>query len=134
MRKPKLQARIATEPLAVLLAQNRRAIQDSPVRSSRGSGRPLSSLTAADRPKRSWMRATALSAFGTLSDESEEFLQALLRRCVTAGWVVFSSGERPVVRLTADGRAVMHGQRPARLLLPHSGPRVAAARRPSRPT
>jgi ATP-dependent DNA helicase RecQ len=42
----------------------------------------------------------------------------VLRRCVTAGWVSFSGADRPVVVLTEEGRAVMKGERPARLLLP----------------
>ena len=63
--------------------------------------------------------------FGVLGDHPEEWLLRLLRRCVTAGWVDFSGGDRPVVAITPDGREVMHGRRPARLLLP---PRLRYAR------
>ncbi|MDE0446372.1 MAG: ATP-dependent DNA helicase [Spirochaetaceae bacterium] len=63
--------------------------------------------------------------FGILGDHPEEWLLRLLRRCVTAGWVDFSGGDRPVVAITPEGRAVMHGRRPARLLLP---PRLRYAR------
>ena len=63
--------------------------------------------------------------FGVLGDHPEEWLLRLLRRCVTAGWVDFSGGDRPVVAITAEGRAVMQGRRPARLLLP---PRLRYAR------
>ncbi|MCA9493372.1 MAG: HRDC domain-containing protein, partial [Myxococcales bacterium] len=56
--------------------------------------------------------------FGALSERSEDWLMALLRRCVAAGWVDFSGGDRPVVMLTEDGAAVMKAERPARLLLP----------------
>lgn len=56
--------------------------------------------------------------FGVLGDHPEEWLLRLLRRCVTAGWVDFSGGDRPVVAITSEGREVMRGQRPARLLLP----------------
>jgi ATP-dependent DNA helicase RecQ len=56
--------------------------------------------------------------FGALADQPEAWIVKLLRRCVTAGWVDFSSDERPVVFLTDDGKAVMKGERPARLLLP----------------
>ncbi|MBW2399442.1 MAG: ATP-dependent DNA helicase RecQ [Deltaproteobacteria bacterium] len=56
--------------------------------------------------------------FGILAERSEDWLLRLLRRCVTAGWVDFSGGDRPVVVLTEDGTAVMRGTRPARLLLP----------------
>jgi ATP-dependent DNA helicase RecQ len=56
--------------------------------------------------------------FGILADRDEDWLLRLLRRCVTAGWVDFSGGDRPVVVLTREGRSVMRGERPARLLLP----------------
>ena len=56
--------------------------------------------------------------FGALSSHDEEWLQRLLRRCVTAGWVDFSGGDRPVVVLTDEGAEVMQATRPARLLLP----------------
>ena len=42
----------------------------------------------------------------------------LLRRCVTAGWVDFHGGQRPVVVVTVEGQDVIHQRRPARLLLP----------------
>ena len=58
------------------------------------------------------------TTFGTLADHPEEWLLRLLRRCVTAGWVDFSGGDRPVAVITSEGREVMHGRRPARLLLP----------------
>ncbi len=61
--------------------------------------------------------------FGTLGDHTEEWLMRLLRRCVTAGWVDFHGGDRPVAVVTAEGREVIHDRRPARLLLP---PRLRA--------
>ena len=64
--------------------------------------------------------------FGVLSERKEGWLQRLLRRCVTAGWVDLSGGERPVVRLSEQGRAVMLGRHPARLLLPQMSPQPAA--------
>ena len=45
---------------------------------------------------------------------------------VTAGWIEFSTGDRPVVRLTEAGRAVMKAERSPRVLLPPRG-RLAAA-------
>ena len=57
------------------------------------------------------------STFGCLK-EPEPWLLRVLRRCVTAGWVDLTAGDRPVVVLTEAGRAVMKGERPARLLLP----------------
>ncbi|MGE0455474.1 MAG: RecQ family ATP-dependent DNA helicase [Vicinamibacteria bacterium] len=56
--------------------------------------------------------------FGALSGRADEWLTRLLRRCVTAGFVDFTPGERPVVLLTPSGKAVMKGERPARLALP----------------
>jgi len=62
--------------------------------------------------------------FGALREHGEDWLMKLLRRCVTAGWVDFTPGERPLVLLTSDGRAVMKAERPARLVLPpRAGPR-----------
>src|SRR5262249_60508781 len=64
---------------------------------------------------------TAVKTFGNLKEHAAPWLVALLRRCVSAGWVSFAGAERPVVTLTDDGRAVMRGERPARLLLPSEG-------------
>ena len=61
---------------------------------------------------------TRVPTFGNLREHGEAWLLAVLRRCVAAGWVSFTGGDRPVVVLTEDGRAVMKGERPARLLLP----------------
>ena len=59
--------------------------------------------------------------FGALREHSEPWLTQLLRRCVTAGWVDFTPGDKPIVLLTGSGRAVMKGERPARLVLPREG-------------
>ncbi len=56
--------------------------------------------------------------FGALRDQSEVWITRLLRRCVTAGWVDFVGGDRPMLVLTREGVAVMRGEYPARLLLP----------------
>ena len=70
--------------------------------------------------------------FGTLKEHSEKWLLQLLCRLVTAGWVDFSGGERPVVLLTAEGREVIHAERPARLLLPPKQTRLPRAARTRR--
>jgi ATP-dependent DNA helicase RecQ len=85
---------------------------------------------------------TRVPTYGNLKEHPADWLLALLRRCVSAGWVSFSGRERPVVILTDEGRAVMKGERPARLLLPPAraagsaaGPRPApepGRRRPAR--
>jgi ATP-dependent DNA helicase RecQ len=56
--------------------------------------------------------------FGILKDYPEKWLLSLLRRCVTAGWVDFIGGNRPLAILTEAGVAVMKGAQPVRLLLP----------------
>jgi ATP-dependent DNA helicase RecQ len=69
--------------------------------------------------------------FGALRGHPEAWITQLLRRCVTAGWVDFTPGEKPVVLLTGSGRAVMKGDRPARLVLPRKeGPSGALPARP----
>ena len=81
---------------------------------------------------------TRVPTFGNLEEHEAPWLLALLRRCVAAGWVSFAGRDRPVVVLTDEGRAVMKGERPARLLLPpaHTAPSARggrageAARRP----
>ncbi len=60
----------------------------------------------------------SVRTYGALRGESEDWLTRLLRRLVTAGWVVFAGDDRPVVVITEEGRAVMEGRVPARLLLP----------------
>ena len=56
--------------------------------------------------------------FGILKEHSDTWLLALLRRCVTAGWVDFVGGDRPMAILTEAGRAVMQAERQVKLLLP----------------
>ncbi len=71
----------------------------------------------------------ATPTFGNLQERSASWLLRLLRRCVTAGWATFTGGDRPVLVLTHDGRAVMRGERPVRLRLPPAS--VAPARGPA---
>jgi ATP-dependent DNA helicase RecQ len=71
--------------------------------------------------------------FGVLKGHSEPWLTQLLRRCVTAGWVDFTSGERPLVVLTRPGRDVMKGDRPVRLVLPRTVESGTGSRRSPRP-
>ena len=65
---------------------------------------------------RSGLQST--KTFGALKGRSEDWLLSLLRRCVTAGWVDFTAGERPMVLLTPAGKAVLFAEGPVRLLLP----------------
>ncbi len=75
-------------------------------------------LRGADDPRLSAAGLDKTKTFGALADRSDDWLTRLLRRCVTAGWVDFHGGDRPVAVLTEDGAHVMHGRRPARVLLP----------------
>jgi len=70
---------------------------------------------------------TRVPTFGNLKEYPAPWLLALLRRCVSAGWVSFTGKDRPVVVLTDEGRAVMKGERPARLLLPPAARRATAS-------
>jgi ATP-dependent DNA helicase RecQ len=65
-----------------------------------------------------WSGLAQTPTHGTLEAYGEDWILTLLRRCVTAGWVDFHGGERPVVVVTAEGQDVIHQRRPARLLLP----------------
>ena len=83
------------------------------------------------RLDRSGLAATP--SFGNLREHPREWLTRLLRRCITAGWVSFAGADRPVVMLTEEGRAVMKGDRPARLLLPAVATERAVAPGPRPP-
>ncbi len=60
--------------------------------------------------------------FGILSSEPIEWITRILQRCVTAGWVSFTGGDRPMMLLTRQGAAVMRAEIPARILLPSRTP------------
>jgi ATP-dependent DNA helicase RecQ len=83
-------------------------------------------LRGEDDPRLSRAGLDRTPTFGVLREHSEPWLLRLLRRCVTAGWVDFTAGERPVVVLTGAGRATMKAERPVRLLLPPRGDRAPA--------
>ncbi|MCC6319018.1 MAG: ATP-dependent DNA helicase RecQ [Gemmatimonadaceae bacterium] len=65
--------------------------------------------------------------FGAMRDRNEDWLLKLLRRCVSAGWVDFTTGDRPVVLLTPAGKAVLFGSGPIRFLLPPDTPVSSSA-------
>jgi ATP-dependent DNA helicase RecQ len=79
-------------------------------------------------PRLEWSGLAATRTFGALREHAPQWIARLLRRCVVAGWVGFAGEERPVLMLTPEGKAVMMGERPARLLLPP----VASIERPRR--
>jgi ATP-dependent DNA helicase RecQ len=72
-----------------------------------------------------------LSTFGLLRDRSHEWVLALLRALVTAGWVDLTTSDHPVPFVTKPGADVMKGSAPARILLP-AEPREKKKRAPKR--
>jgi ATP-dependent DNA helicase RecQ len=72
----------------------------------------------------------ATRTFGALAERSDDWLLRLLRRCITPGWIDFEGGDRPVALLTAEGAAVMRGERPAKLLLPRDRAQATATATP----
>ena len=83
-------------------------------------------LKGADDDRLDWSGLNRTPTFGTLDNFTEDWLMKLLRRCVTAGWVDFRGGERPVVVVTEEGEDVIHERRPARLLLPTERIRISS--------
>jgi ATP-dependent DNA helicase RecQ len=61
---------------------------------------------------------TQLSTFGILALHSHDWIIALLRGLLAAGWIDLTPNEHPVPFVTATGREVMAGRAPARLALP----------------
>lgn len=101
-----------------------------------GLGAAVALLRGQDDPRLRSAGLDRTKTWGILADHPETWLTKLLRRCVTAGWVDFHGGDRPVAILTGSGVAVMQGKRPARLLLPprpsaHRSGMAAADRSPS---
>ncbi len=72
-----------------------------------------------------------LSTFGLLRDRSHEWVLALLRALVTAGWIDLTTSDHPVPFVTRAGADVMKGAAAARILLP-TEPRERKRRAPKR--
>lgn len=75
-------------------------------------------LRGVDDPRLQSAGLDQTKTFGILSERSEVWLTRLLRRGVTAGWIDFDGGDRPVAVLTELGAAVMRSEREALILLP----------------
>ncbi|NVB37078.1 RecQ family ATP-dependent DNA helicase [Pseudenhygromyxa sp. WMMC2535] len=60
----------------------------------------------------------SVKTFGILAEHDAQWVKKLLQRCVAAGWVEYSPGDRPLALLSDNGVAVMKAQRPVRLVLP----------------
>lgn len=74
---------------------------------------------------------TALSTFGLFKDRSQEWILALLRVLLAAGYVDLTTSDHPVPLLTRAGVLVMKGETEPRLLLPDE-PKKGRAPRSSR--
>jgi ATP-dependent DNA helicase RecQ len=61
---------------------------------------------------------TTLSTFGLLKDRSHDWIVAVLRALLAAGWIDLTLGDHPVPFVTPAGLAVMKGATPARFVLP----------------
>ena len=83
-----------------------------------GIGAVSKLLKGAEDERLDWSGLALTPTYGTLAEYPEAWLLALLRRCVTAGWVDFHGGQRPVVVITQEGQDVIRERRPARMLLP----------------
>jgi len=83
-----------------------------------GLGAAVALLRGQEDPRLRGAGLDKTTTWGILGDRAEIWLTRLLRRCVTAGWVDFWGGDRPVAILTKTGAAVMRGERAVRLLLP----------------
>jgi ATP-dependent DNA helicase RecQ len=73
---------------------------------------------------------TQLSTFGLLSLHSHDWVIALLRGLLAAGWIDLTASEHPVPFVTTTGKEVMAGRAPARLALPPLQQKAARARAP----
>ncbi|WP_394822647.1 RecQ family ATP-dependent DNA helicase [Pendulispora albinea] len=72
---------------------------------------------------------TELSTFGLLSEHNPDFIVALLRAMLAAGWIDLTPTDHPVPFLTGPGRDVMHGRIAARIALPPEAPSRRTHRR-----
>ncbi len=88
-------------------------------------------LRGVDNDKTDRFGFTQLSTFGLFRDRSHEWVLALLRAVLTAGWIDLTPTEHPVPYLTRSGAAVMKGEAPARIVLP-AEPKSPSSKRPKR--
>jgi ATP-dependent DNA helicase RecQ len=87
-------------------------------------------LHGADNERTRRFGFVGLSTFGLLKDHPADWVLALLRALLAAGWVDLTATDHPVPLLTRAGASVMKGDAPARIVLPKDAtkPRLAARR------
>lgn len=83
-----------------------------------GLGAVVSMLVGKDDERTRRFGFTSLSTFGIFSNEKEDWVNAVLRALIAAGWVDLTPTEHPVPFVTRAGWDVMKGQAPVRMLLP----------------
>jgi ATP-dependent DNA helicase RecQ len=115
----------ASDPEAVTLLVRKTLSAVARVHGRFGLSAAAKLLRGADDPRLESAGLHHTPTFGILREYPEAWLTRLLRRCVTAGWVDFIGGDRPMVILTDEGIAVMKAERPVRLLLPPTRVRAA---------
>jgi ATP-dependent DNA helicase RecQ len=78
-------------------------------------------LCGAENEQQRRLGFTRLSTHGLLRDRPRPWVQALLRRLLTAGLIDITGDEFPLVFLTPLGAATMKGEQQVRVLLPAEG-------------
>jgi ATP-dependent DNA helicase RecQ len=84
-------------------------------------------LVGADEERVKRFGFTRLSTFGLFKGESVEWVTALLRALLAAGWIDLTPTDHPVPYVTKLGWEVMKGALPARMMLPA---RITSVRAP----
>jgi ATP-dependent DNA helicase RecQ len=90
-------------------------------RSRVGLNAVADTLCGADTEQQRRLGFSRLSTYGLLRGSARPWVQALLRRLVTAGLIDITGDEYPLVFLTPLGAATMKGDQPVRVLLPPEG-------------
>ncbi len=92
------------------------------------------SLHGDDNQRTRQLGLTELSTHGLLDQHPLPWIQALLRRLMTADLVGVTASDYPVPYLTPLGRTTMKGETPVRVMVPgeHVGRRAAKAKKRSR--
>jgi len=93
-----------------------------------GLGAIVAMLTGKDDDKTRKFGFTRLSTFGLFKGESPDWVMALLRGFIAAGWIDLTPTEHPVPYLTKAGGLAMRGDAPIRMLVPSRLPRMRKPR------
>ncbi len=95
-----------------------------------GLGAIADMLRGVDSEKTRKFGFTRLTTFGLLSERSPEWILALLRGLLAAGWIDLTPTEHPVPFVTKSGWDVMKGLVPMRLSLPRAEKARSSSRAP----